>query len=507
MDSPGSIFARHRGRDRVAVVDLTGGGTREVRYDELAAGSEAVARGLTRAGLGAGARVGILSGNAVAFYETFFGAMLAGAIALPFNLRLVDEALAALIAHNDVDILFVDAANAGRLPVGVAKRVVVFGASGSEGYARFVDPGPFDAVAVADDEPLLQPFTSGTTGLPKGIVLTAGAVRWAMRQMLPAGRAPDPTIVVSVAHPLYHKNAMLGSKGAFLNGGRVVMMERFDPERFVDAIGRHGITKVHTVPTMMARIMARPELVARIDRSSIREVHMGSAPVSERLFEEIRAAFPKANVRISYGVTEAGPMQFGEHPAGRKRPPRSIGYPLPDVQVRLVGGGSPDEGVLLIKNAGVMRGYYKASEQSAARFDADGWYVTGDILRRDAEGFFYFVGRDDDMMVVNGTNLYPATVEETLLRHPGIAAAAVVAVSDDVRGHVPVAFIVARPGLALDPAEIQAHCLACAPAYQHPRLVQVVDELPLAGTNKVDVRRLRAIAAEAWAAARPTSGG
>ncbi|MBL8702229.1 MAG: acyl--CoA ligase [Alphaproteobacteria bacterium] len=507
MENPGAIFAPHRESDRVAVVDLTGGGMREVRYRELAAGCEAVARGLRRAGLGAGARIGILSGNAIAFYETFFGAMLAGAIALPFNLRLADDALAALVAHNDVDLLFVDAPNAGRLPAGAAKRMVVFGAAGPAGYEAFVDRGPFDAVAVPDDAPLLQPFTSGTTGLPKGIVLSAGAVRWAMRQMLPAGRAPDPTTVVSVAHPLYHKNAMLGSKGAFLNGGRVVMMERFDPERFVDAIGRHGITKVHTVPTMMARIMAQPDLVARIDQSSIREVHMGSAPVSERLFEEIRAAFPKANVRISYGVTEAGPMQFGEHPSAKKRPPRSIGYPLPEVQVRLVGGASPDEGVLLIKNAGVMRGYYKAPEQSAARFDAEGWYVTGDILRRDAEGFFYFVGRDDDMMVVNGTNLYPATVEETLLRHPGIAAAAVVAVNDDVRGHVPVAFVVARPGVALDPAEIQAHCLARAPAYQHPRLVRVVEELPLAGTNKVDVRRLRAIAGEAWAAAHATGRG
>lgn len=130
--------------------------------------------------------------------------------------------------------------------------------------------------------------------------------------------------------------------------------------------------------------------------------------------------------------------------------------------------------------------------------------MTGDILRRDADGFFYFVGRDDDMMVVNGTNLYPATVEETLLRHPGIAAAAVVAANDDLRGHVPVAFVVARPGVALDPAEVQAHCLSSAPAYQHPRIVQVVDELPLAGTNKVDVRRLRAIAGEAWAATQAT---
>jgi acyl-CoA synthetase (AMP-forming)/AMP-acid ligase II len=117
----------------------------------------------------------------------------------------------------------------------------------------FVDPGPFDPVEAPDHAPLLQPFTSGTTGLPKGMPLSARAVRWAMRLMMPASRAPDPTATVTAAHPPCHKSAMLGSKGAFLHGGRVVMMERFERERFVAAIGEWGVTKVHTVPTMMAR--------------------------------------------------------------------------------------------------------------------------------------------------------------------------------------------------------------------------------------------------------------
>jgi len=504
MSNPADILTRHRASPAIAIFDLTGRGRpREVSYAALVGGCDALARGLVRAGFGSGARVGILSANRVAFYEVFFGAMLAGAVVLPLNTRLADAALAGLIAHNDIDILFTDAANAPRIPPGGAKRVVVFEEAGPAGYAAFLDPGPFTPVTPADDAPLMQPFSSGTTGRPKGIVLSAGAVRWAMRQMLPAGRAPDPATTVTVAHPLYHKNAMLGSKGAFLNGGRVVLMDRFEPERFVAVIGRYRVTKVHTVPTMMARIMARPDLVARIDQSSIREVHMGSAPASRRLFDEIRAAFPKAYVRISYGVTEAGPMQFGEHPQGLPRPPLSVGYPLAECEVRLAGGPGPDEGVLLIRNPGVMAGYYKDPEQSRARFDAEGWYVTGDIMRHDAQGFYYFVGRDDDMFVVNGNNLYPATVEETLLRHPAIAAASVVPVEDDVRGQVPVAFVVLRPGAQASEAEIKEHCLAAAPAYQHPRQVHMLAELPLAGTNKVDVALLKRQAAAAWRAAGP----
>ncbi len=496
LDNPGTIFARHSDSGRTAVVDLTGALPRAVSYAEMAAGCEAVARGLRRAGFGPGARVGIASGNRIGFYEVFFGAMLAGAVALPFNIRLTDAALAELILRNDADVLFADPASAARVPSGAARRVVVFG----EDYDGFLNPGPFAPAEVPDEAPMLQPFTSGTTGLPKGMLLSARAVRWSMRQMMPATRAPDPTTTVSVAHPLYHKNAMLGSKGAFLNGGRVVMMERFDPERFVAAIGDWGVTKVHTVPTMMARIMARPDLLARLDQRSIREVHMGSAPVSQRLFDEIRAAFPKAYVRISYGVTEAGPMQFGEHPRGLPRPPRSIGYPLAECELRLVGGASADEGMLMIRNPGVMTGYFGLAEETAKRLDPEGWYATGDILRRDADGFFFFVGRDDDMFVVNGSNLYPATVEETLLRHPDVTAAAVVPVEDDLRGALPVAFVVARPGVALDPAAIEAHCLATAPAWQHPRAVHVLVELPLAGTGKVDVARLRRDAADSWRA-------
>jgi len=494
--NPGDILTPHRGSAATAIVDLTRqAAPRMVSYGALDRGADAFARGLARAGFGRGARVGILAHNRVEYFEVFLGAMKAGAVPLPLNIRLADAVLAGLIAANDLDLLVGDADCVARVAGQVACPVIVFDGEGAGGYDAFKDDGIFDAVRLDPADVIMQPFTSGTTGLPRGIVLTAANVAWAYRQTMPPGRAPDPTVAATVAHPLYHKNAMLGSKHILMNGGRVVMMDRFVPALFADAIGRYAVTKVHTVPTMMAKLMAEPGLVAGIDQRSIREIHMGSAPVSRRLFDEIKAAFPKAYVRSSYGVTEAGPMQFGEHPEGVPRPPMSIGYPMREVQVRLVGGATPDEGVLLIKNPGVMKGYYKDPERTAARFDAEGWYVTGDILRRDAQGFYYFVGRGDDMFVVSGNNLYPATVEETLLKHPAVAAAAVIAVPDEIRGHVPWAYVVLRPGTVADEEEIKRFCLASAPPYQHPRRVRILPELPLAGTNKVDLRALRAMAA------------
>lgn len=491
MRNPGDLF----GADpkSIAIVDLLDpANPREISYGAMQARSDGVAAGLRAAGFAKGARVAIASANRVAFYEVFFGAMKAGCVPLPINIRLQEDSLRELIRRNDADIVFADATQAERIGATSAAPIRCF----DRDYESFLRAERFVPVDLADDDVAMQPFTSGTTGLPKGIVLTARNVAWAHRQMMPPGRAPDPTIAATVAHPLYHKNAMLGSKGVFMNGGRVVMMERFVPELFAQAIGRWRVTKVHTVPSMMARIMADPALAARIDQSSIREIHMGSAPVTRKLFDAIRRAFPTANVRISYGVTEAGPMQFGEHPRGVPRPPLSIGHGLPECELRLVEGPSPDEGVLHVRNPGVMRCYYGLPEETKARFSGDGWYVTGDILRRDAQGFHFFVGRADDMFVCNGNNLYPATVEETLLKHDAVRAVAVVAVPDEIRGEVPHAFVVRERNRDVQAEALQRFCLDNAPPYQHPRRIHFVDELPLAGTGKIDTRRLKAIALE-----------
>ncbi len=486
--NPGDLLTARAGSDAVAVHDLTMGRARDVTYRTLAAGIDAVAGGLVARALAPGARVALVSGNRIEFLEAFFGIMKAGMVPLPISIRLPTDALVALVAAARPDLILADGTRAALLPGALSL-------DDPQAYAALKRPGRFTAVARPAEAIAMQPYTSGTTGLPKGIRLTQRAALWALGKMLPPGRPPDPGTVVTVAHPLYHKNAMLGTKGAFLNGGRIVMMERFDPAAFAAAIGRFGVTKVHTVPTMMARILADPALVAAIDQRSIREVHMGSAPVSQRLFDEVRAAFARATVRISYGVTEAGPMQFGEHPAGLARPPRSVGFPLPDVELRLVGGATPDEGVLHIRNPGVMAGYDGAPEETARRFTADGWYVTGDVLRRDADGFYFFVGRDDDMFVVGGYNLYPATVEATLLRHQDVQQAAVVAVDDAIKGQVPHAFVVLRAGAAATEDGIKDFALRHAPVHEHPRRVHIVAELPLAGTNKIDSRALRATAA------------
>ena len=206
----------------------------------------------------------------------------------------------------------------------------------------------------------------------------------------------------------------------------------------------------------------------------------------------VNAMLLSSQVVNAYGTTEAGPVVFGPHPKGIPQPELSTGYPHPEVQLRLIRDGKEvqDEGALEMKCGALMTHYHKLPETTAKVMTPDGYYRTSDVFRRDENGFFYFVGRVDDMFVCGGENIYPGEVEKMLEKHPGIHQAAVIPVPDELKGFKPIAFVVRTAGAAVDEEQIKSYALANAPAYQHPRRVFFVDEMPLAGTNKIDKRVL-----------------
>jgi acyl-CoA synthetase (AMP-forming)/AMP-acid ligase II len=240
----------------------------------------------------------------------------------------------------------------------------------------------------------------------------------------------------------------------------------------------------------------------KTDLTSVEFIRMGSAPVSEALMAATHKAFPKAKVTNAYGTTEAGPVVFGPHPKGLPQPEDSVGYPHPKVQLRLVDGGNrnADQGVLEMKCPALMNGYHNRPDVKPP-FTDDGFYITGDVFRRDRDGFHYFLGRTDDMFVSGGENIYPADVERMLETHPDVSQAVVIPVDDDIKGTKPVAFVIPKAGHKPTEDAIKQYALASAPAFQHPRFVWFVDELPLASTNKVDRAALRRLAQERVAAA------
>lgn len=489
----GALFAAHAASQRTAIVDLNDPSQpREVSYAELDRLCNAVARGLTRAGIQPGDRIAILSLNRHEFVATLLGAMRALAVPVPVNIKLPAEAAHYIARDAGAKLAFCERRFRPLCPPGV--RVVEFDGEPGADFGSFLDPGLFNAIEPDADTVAVQPYTSGSTGRPKGVLLSHHGQNWS-RLILAHTRGTTPGDVILVAAPLYHKNALNAVKQGCTAGAMLVLLSQFDVARYIEAIGRYRCTVISGVPTMMSMVLARRELIEGVDTSSVRTVMMGSAPSSTQLLVQLRAAFPNAEPLVVYGVTEGGPVPLGPHPLGKPRPAGSIGVPYAGTEAKLVGGAHEHEGELVVRNPGVLLGYHNLPEETARRV-REGWYYTGDVCRRDSDGFYFFVGRTDDMFVCGGENIFPIEVETLLERHPAVHQALVMPFAHDLKGEVPYAFVVLRPGAAATEDELRRHALANGPAYQHPRRVFLLDQLPLSGTNKIDRPLLRSWVAQ-----------
>ncbi|MEJ8570495.1 class I adenylate-forming enzyme family protein [Microbaculum marinum] len=492
----GELIPRDAPADRIWQVEVAGDDShREITLGAFHPAADAVARGLVAQGLTRGERVGILAANSAEYLIAFFGIVRAGLVAVPINYKLPAATVAEILDDADVRFVFADAERAGQAAGWPVVRL-----DDEASWSAFADPGSFDSPEMGDDETALILYTSGSSGRPKGVPLTHGGYVWAAH-VLSGSMPPMEGKRMLVAAPLYHMNGLLQSTLMSMSGGTVVLMRRFDPRGYLEAAARHRCDIVTAVPTMLALAVREKEALATLDLSPVKLVIMGSAPVSEALFAEAGRVFPAAMISNTWGTTEGSPVVFGPHPEGKPKPRLAVGYPLPEAEIRLVGGNSEDEGVIWVRSRAVMPGYLNLPEESARRLH-DGWYDTGDIMRRDADGFYYFVGRADDMFVCGGENVYPTEVERLLESHPGIAQASVVPLEDEIKGMVPVAYVVPASGAGLTEDEVKAFALKEGPAYRHPRHVAFVDALPLAGTNKVDRQSLTIRAAEEFGAAQ-----
>ena len=341
-----------------------------------------------------------------------------------------------------------------------------------------------------------QPYTSGSTGRPKGVLLDHVGQVWMISKIVESRDIREDDCSV-ISAPLYHKNALLAVKSALSAGGRIVLFSRFDAREYIRAIERYRLTMLTGVPTMYALILQEEELLDQTDQSSVRNCSMGSAPASDNLLDTLAKRFPDARLNLNYGITEGGPILFAwTHPEGLPRPRTSVGFPIDGVDIKLVDGPDENQGVLHVKSPGVMKGYHNLPDATEKVLTEDGWMDTGDILRRDEIGWYFFVDRADDMFVCAGENIYPGDVEAMLERHDEIMQAVVVPAPNTLKAHVPFAWIVKREGSSLDEQAVKDFALKNGPVYAHPRRVFFVEALPLSGTNKIDRRALEAEAVE-----------
>ncbi len=503
----GAIGDRWADSERIAYVDLTAGDEPvEVGFGPVVDLTARVAGYLLAGGLRPGDRVGILADNSVAFGACYLGICRAGGVTVPLNTRQPADNLAFVADDAGLTLVFHDDANAHRLPPGIP--AISFD---QPAWRAVAEAPPAPAAAVEPDDVAVQMYTSGSTGRPKGVLLSHGGQLFSIGQYLGGGVLPmDSGERLIVSAPMYHKNAMMQLKMSLTLGGTVVLLRRFEAKSYLRAVAEHRATAVGGVPTMFALMAAQTGLVADLDLTSVRRASIGSAPMTEALHAQAGALFPNAVVTNGYGTTEVVAV-FGGHPEDRPRPAISVGHPLATVETRLVDpatgvDATPDpatgrrQGELWVRGPGTMVGYHNRPETTAERL-TDGWYHTGDVMEADTDGWHFFVGRVDDMFTCGGENVYPGDVEQLLERSPQVHQAAVVAVPDALKGALPVAFVVPAAGAEPGPdlaTTITAWALEHGPAYQHPRAVWFVDEIPLAGTAKIDKAALTDEAARRW---------
>src|SRR5437588_6774866 len=480
----------------------------QVTYTTLDENCSHVASGLQKLGVEAGDRVALLFGNHYRYIETLLGCMRCKAIGVPLNARLSDEALLYIISDSEPRVFIIGKTmlEAGlRLARKLPRVRIVVDSSSGDGYLPYDEMiesaagQEFNRTPTAFDDICMLPYTSGSTGKPKGVLLTHGGQIW-NTDVERKAMMLDETERALVAVPLYHKNAMLGAVKPFLlDGGSMVVLHGFDPAEVLLAIHRFRATYITGVPAMYKMMLAQQEVMPEVDVSSLRYAVCGSAEVPEELLERFRRVFGSP-IAESYGLTEGGPVPVINTRWGLKKR-GSCGREFPGCDVKLLAEdgitevGLDEAGELVTRNPSLARGYWKLPDVTAQKF-RDGWLYTGDLLRKDKDGYFYFVGRRDEVIDVGGERVYPKEVEDILLRHANIRDVCVVAAPHPVKGKAPVAFVAERTPGETSEQELQNFFLSRGAAFAHPRRVIFLEKLPLNSTGKFDRKKMMEMASE-----------
>jgi acyl-CoA synthetase (AMP-forming)/AMP-acid ligase II len=504
--------AAERYGDAEALVD----GEERLTFRDLGAAVRRAAKGFVAAGVAPGDRVGIWAPNVGEWVVAALGVHAAGGVLVPVNTRFKGEEAAWVLGRSGARLVLTVTGFLGTDYVamlagidGVDRVVVLHGDApdGTTTWDDFLGAGEEveDAeverrsTAVAPDDTSDVIFTSGTTGRPKGVVTTHGQTLRAFDawSRIVGLREGDRYLIVN---PFFHT---FGYKAGFLaclmRGAAIVPHAVFDVSSVLARVAEERISMIPGPPTLYASILDAPDR-AGLDLSSLRLAVTGAAPVPVPLIERMREELTFETVLTAYGLTEAtGVVTICRQDDDPETISRTSGRAIPDVEVRIVDDSGTEvergqPGEIVVRGYNVMQGYFEDPEATAEAVDELGWLHTGDIGVMDEAGNVTITDRKKDMFVVGGFNAYPAEIEGTLLRHPGVGQVAVVGVPDDRMGEVGMAFVIPRPGASVDPEEVVAWSRERMANYKVPRRVAVVDALPLNASGKVLKHELRASA-------------
>ncbi|MEP9394870.1 long-chain fatty acid--CoA ligase [Gordonia sp. VNK1] len=476
---------------------------RETSYADLDERITRLAHALEDLGVRRGDRVALLSANHPSYLEALFATGLLGAILVPLNARLTTPEVSYALTDSGVRVLIHSAALADiAIPAsresGTDTRMVVDGEpdGGAIGYESAISAASVARIdrAVAHEDPCFIMYTSGTTGKPKGVVLTHGSVTFAaMNPIIDLDLRNDE--VSLVVAPLFHTAALnFISLPTVLKGGTVVIEEGFEPGRVLRVIAERKVTYGFGVPTMLDAMSAHPGFAAA-ELGSIRRWIVAAAPVPPRTLNTYTAR--GVALCQAYGLTETGPGALVLTPSNTARKLGSAGLPHFFTDVRVVDANGDEtavdeRGEIQIHGPNVMAGYWNRPDATAAAFTEDGWFRSGDVGIRDDEGFITIVDRLKDMIISGGENIYPAEIEAVILSMPGVAACGVFGVPHERWGEVGCAAITLEDGYTLTYEQLEAYLIERLARYKIPKSMVLLDEIPRNATGKIRKDRLRA---------------
>lgn len=446
-------------------------------------------------GLEDGDRVAVLCLNHPDFFVLLFAAQKTGIVLVPLNWRQPAAELNPVLSASRAKLLFHDEAfadTAGELAAGSGIGLLPLGATANDESALddVLEGGgstPVRGGLVRTGTPWYLLYTSGTTGLPKAVIQTAGmAYANTVCYAQSAGIVTGETGVNYL--PLFHTAGInLPALPLFLFGGTSTVLRKFEVDTVLDLVDAGRVSCFFAVPAVY-QAMALSGKIETTDFSRVRSLYCGGAPVPKHLLRD----FQKRGVTIcnGMGMTETGPTIFLMDKAHAVEKIGSVGKPQLLTDVRLVDGRGQvvqgaGEGEVEVRGPNVTPGYMDDPEATAAAFTTDGWLKSGDIARRDEDGYYSIVDRIKDMYISGGENVYPAEVERVLLTHPAVLEAVVVGVPDEKWGEAGAAYLIARPGEMLDAEGLTGWCRARLAAYKVPKSFFVVEELPRTAAGKV----------------------
>ncbi|MEU5979798.1 long-chain fatty acid--CoA ligase [Streptomyces sp. NPDC047315] len=497
----------HRAVQRAPDETMTICGERRRSAREVRDRVARLAGGLRGLGVAEGDRVAILAGNSDRYHETFYASWWIAAAVTPVNLRWSPAEIIAALNDSGAEVLLVDEPFLGLLPqlhAGCPElRTVVYcgeaaGPPGTRDYEELIaESGPVEDIRAGGDRLAALVYTGGTTGEPKGVMVSHRSLLTSALGTLASAATSVPGGRMLVSAPMFHIAALAGWSGQNSIGGSFVFLPGFRAEAALRALEEHRITSLPLVPTMLQMLIDHPD-VKEYDLTSVRRVSYGASAISESVLRRAMEVFPEAEFFQGYGMTETAMITLlggEEHRAGGALL-RSAGRPLAHCEVRIVRPDGTEArrgevGEIVCRGDHLMLGYWNRPEETAVVL-RDGWMHTGDGAFMDDDGYVFIADRIKDMIITGGENVYSGEVENALAAHPAVASCAVVGLPDEHWGERVHAVVVLRPGTAATEEDLQAHVRKLIAGYKVPRSVEFAEELPMSGSGKILKRELRA---------------